>query len=142
MINASGAMQVCAGQKSGREAAIQAMCNNFGADETDTALLVDASNASNSLNRGAALNNIRVLCPLIATYVINICRASARLFEVGGGELQSAKGTTQGHPLAMLMYAISLQPLISLIHNNYSTAKQCWFADDVTGSESVEEAKQ
>ena len=42
----------------------------------------------------------------------------------------------------MLMYAISLQPLISLIHNNYSTAKQCWFADDVTGSESVEEAKQ
>ena len=142
MINASGAMQVCAGQKSGREAAIQAMCNNFGADETNAALLVDASNASNSLNRGAALNNIRVLCPLIATYVINICRASARLFEVGGGELQSAKGTTQGHPLAMLMSAISLQPLISLIHNNYSTAKQCWFADDVTGSESVEEAKQ
>ena len=103
-------------------------------DETDAALLVDASIASNSLNRGAALNNIRMLCPLMATYVINSCRAPSRLFEVGGGELQSAKGTTQGHPLAMLMYAISLQPLISLIHNNYSTAKQCWFADDATGA--------
>ena len=51
MINASGAMQVCAGQKSGREAAIHAMRNIFGADETDAALLVDASNASNSLKK-------------------------------------------------------------------------------------------
>ena len=71
VINASGAMQVCAGQKSGGEAAIHAMRNIFEADETDAALLVDASNAFNSLNRAAALNNIRVLCPLIATYVTN-----------------------------------------------------------------------
>ena len=73
-------MQVCAGQKSGREAAIHAMRNIFGADETDAALIVDASNASNSVNRGAELNNIRVLCPLIATYLINICRAPAPLW--------------------------------------------------------------
>ena len=45
VINASGAMQVCAGQKSGGEAAIHAMRNIFEADETDAALLVDASNA-------------------------------------------------------------------------------------------------
>ena len=134
-------MQVCAGQKSGREAAIHAMHNIFGADETDAALLVDASNASNSLNRGAALNNIRVLCPLIASHVINIYRTPARLFGVGGGELQSADGTTQGDPLTMLMYAISSQPLISLLHN-CSTAKQCWFADDATGAGPIEEAKQ
>ena len=73
-------MQVCAGQKSGREAAIHAMRNIFGADETDAALIVDASNVSNSVNRGAELNNIRVLCPLIATYLINICRAPAPLW--------------------------------------------------------------
>ena len=72
-------MQVCAGQKPRREAAIHALRNIFEADETDSALLVDASNASNALNRGAALNKIRVLCPLIATYVINICRAPARM---------------------------------------------------------------
>jgi len=41
----------------------------------------------------------------------------------------------------MLIYAFSLQPLISLIHN-CSTAKQCWFADDATGAGPVEEAKQ
>ena len=108
-----------------RESAIHAMRIIFKADKTDAALLVDGSNASNSLNRGAALKNIRVLCQLIATHVINICRAPARLFGVGGGELQSADETTQGDPLTMLMYAISLQPLISLIHN-CSSAKQCW----------------
>ena len=43
--NASGAMQVCTGQKSGGEAAIHAMRNIFEADETDAALLDDASNA-------------------------------------------------------------------------------------------------
>ena len=82
-----------------------------------------------------------MLCPLIATYVINTYRAPARLFVVGGSELKSAEGTTQGDPLAMSMYAISLQPLISLLHNR-STAKQCWFADDATGAGALEEVKQ
>lgn len=87
-------MQVCAGQKSAGEAAIHAMRNIFEADETTGAsLLVDASNAFNSLNRAGALNNIRVLCPLIATYAINTYRALARLFVVGGSELKSAEGT-------------------------------------------------
>ena len=44
---------------------------------------------------------IRVLCPLIATYVANTYRVPARLFVVGGSELKSAEGTTQGHSLAM-----------------------------------------
>ena len=52
---------------------------------------------------------------------------------VGGSELKFAEGTTQGDPLAMSMYAISLQTLISLLHNR-STAKQCWFADSATGA--------
>ena len=110
VINASGAMQVCAGQMSGGEAAIHAVRNIFEADETDAALLFDASNAFNSLNRAAALNNIRVLCPLIATCVTNTYRVPARLFVVGGSELKSAEGTTQGDPFAMSMYSISLQP--------------------------------
>ena len=119
------------------------MHNIFEADETDAVLLVDASNAFsfNSLNRAAVLNNNRVLCPLIATYVTSTYRVPARLFVVGGSELKSAEGTTQGDPLAMSMYAISLQPLISLLHNR-STAKQCWFADDATGAGPLEEVKQ
>ena len=67
----------------------------FEADDTDTVLLIDASNAFNDLNRAAALYNIRVLCPTIATYAINTYREPARLFITGGKELKSAEGTTQ-----------------------------------------------
>ena len=141
VINASGATQVCAGQKSGGEATVHAMHSIFQADETDATLLADTSNAFNSLNRVAALNNIRVLCPLSATYVTNTYRVPARLFVVGGSELKSTEGTMQGDPLAMSVYAISLQLLILLLHN-CTTAKQCWFADDATVAGSLEEVKQ
>ena len=56
----------------------------------------------------------------------------AFLWLVVRSELKSAEGTTQGDPL----YAISLQPLISLLQNR-STAKQCWFADNATGAGSL-----
>ena len=122
VMDASGSLQVCAGQKSGSEAAIHAMREIFEADETDAALLIDASNAS--LNRAAALHNVRVICPAIAIYVINTYRAPARLFVIGGKELKSSEGTTQGDPLAMSLYAVSLQPLITRL-TIASSAKQC-----------------
>ena len=74
VIDASGSLQVCTGHKSGSEAAIHAMRELFEHDNSDTVLLIDASNTFNSLNRAAALHNIRVLCPSIATYAINTDR--------------------------------------------------------------------
>ena len=84
VIDACGAAQVCAGHKSESEASIHAMHNIFESDETDAALLIDASNAFNSLNRAAALHNVRVLCLIIASYAKNTYRASARLIVIGG----------------------------------------------------------
>ena len=132
---------MCAGLKSGSEAAIHAMRNIYEADETDAVLLIDASNAFNALNRSAALHNIRVLCPTVAIYAINTYRQPARLFVLGGQELRSAEGTTQGDPLAMSMYAISLQPLMTRLQLSSAT-KQCWFADDATGSGSLDDVKK
>ena len=60
---------------------------------------------------------------------------------MGGEELLSAEGTTQGDPLAMSLYAISLQPLIAQLQIS-SSAKQCWFADDTTGSGTLENVMQ
>ena len=60
------------------------MYNIFEADNTDAVLLIDASNAFNSLNRAAALYNVRILCPTIATYAINTYREPARLIIIGG----------------------------------------------------------
>ena len=94
VVDASGSLQLCAGQKSGSEAAIHAMHTIFESDDTDAVLLIDASNAFNALNRAAALHNIRILCPIIAIYAINTYRQPARLFVIGGQEIVSRRNNT------------------------------------------------
>jgi hypothetical protein len=55
----------------------------------------------------------------------------SRLFIIGGAEIGSYEGTTQGDPLAMPFYALSLVPLIQDIHGHVS---QAWYADDAQAS--------
>ena len=140
VLETNASLQVCAGLRSGSEAVVHAMHSVFQNEETDAVLLIDASNAFNALNRAAALHNIRVLCPPIATYATNTYRQPARLFITGESELKSAECTTQGDPLAMAIYAISLQPLITRLGFS-SDVKQCWYVDDASGSASLEAIK-
>ena len=60
---AAGPLQLCAGQQAGCEAAVHALRTLFDDASNDGLLLVDASNAFNSLNRALALVNIRKICP-------------------------------------------------------------------------------
>ena len=62
VVDASGSLHLCAGQKSGSEAAIHAMHTIFESDDTDAVLLIDV------------LLNIRILCLIIAVYAINTYR--------------------------------------------------------------------
>ena len=128
----TGCLQLCAGQKAGTKAAIHAMNLAFMDNECEAVLLVHASNAFNSLNRQAALRNVRALCPPIATAIINTYRRDADLF-VDGSTLYSQEGTTQGDPLAMPMYALTLLPLIEKVNPNLSVI-QTWYADDATAA--------
>ena len=66
-------------------------------------LLVDASNAFNTIKHHTALLNIQKLCPALATPLVNIYRASLNLY-MDGNVVLSQEGTTQGDPLAMPMY--------------------------------------
>ena len=122
-IDAYDSLQVCTGHKSGSKAAVHAMRSIFDADDTDAVLIIDASNTFNSLNSTAALHNITVLCLSIATYAINTYRRHTGLLIMGGKELQSAEGITQGDPAAMSLYAVSLHPLIAQLQTS-SSAKQ------------------
>ena len=60
---AAGPLQLCAGQEAGCEAAVHAMHQMFESPDVEAAILVDASNAFNTLNRENALRNIQYLCP-------------------------------------------------------------------------------
>ena len=136
---AAGPLQVCAGHISGCEAAVHAMRQVYESQQTEAVILVDASNAFNSLNRNAALHNIQQLCPSLSKSIINTYREDSQLF-IDGSTLYSQEGTTQGDPLAMAMYAIAITPLIHQLEDD--GIKQAWYADDATAGGSLKHLKE
>ena len=77
------------------------MCLNV-----DRVLLIDAENAFNFIIRKVMLHNLKFICPIIATYIVNCYATPSRIFIVGGGEILSSKGTTQSDPTALGAYAL------------------------------------
>ncbi|XP_057302766.1 uncharacterized protein LOC130636933 [Hydractinia symbiolongicarpus] len=146
VIKAAGSLQVCAGQNAGVEAAVNAMHDNFDNDDTEAVLLIDAENAFNSINRKVMLHNISKLCPMIATFINNCYAVPARLFVIGGKEILSREGTTQGDPTSMAAYAIGIIPLLKALFNNTRsndhTLKEVAYADDFTVAGKLYEIKE
>ena len=56
------------------------------------------------------------------------------MFITGGGEIQSIKGTTQGDPIGVAMYALPITPLIRQLHDKCAGTSQVWFADDASAA--------
>ena len=137
--DAAGPLQTCASHGAGAEAAIHAMRKIFEDNETDAVLLIDASNAFNSMNRMVALHNIQMQCPSMATYLINTYRHQSRLFISGGAEISSMEGTTQGDPLAMPWYSVNTCMLIKSLRYHLTAVKQVWLADDAAAGGKLED---
>ena len=117
----------------------------FESNECDAVILVDAKNASNSLNRTVALHNIQYICPPFANILINTYRPyrhPARLVISGGEEIRSQEGTTQGDNLAMQFYGLGTSVLLDILSLKCRKIKQVWLADDVTGAGKIRELKQ
>ena len=123
----AAARQLCGGQVAGIEAAIHSVRREFSSESAEAILLVDASNAFNSLNRKAALHNVQFLCPSLSTALINMYHAPTELF-VDGVVLSSEEGTTQGDPLAMPLYAMASVPLIQQL-DDVEGVRQVWYGD-------------
>ena len=134
VVRAAGPLQVCSGLEGGCEAAIHAMREIFEDEETEGILLVDAENAFNNLNRKAALHNMPLICPSLATILSNTYQSPTRMIISGRGEITSSEGTTQGDPLGMAMYSLAVLPLIHKLCESHENIKQAWFADDATAA--------
>ena len=115
IISSVGSLQVCTGHEGGCESAIHVMLSISEEEGTATMMLIDAGNAFNAINREAFLRNIFIICPVIATFVRNCYGLPSRLFVIGGSEILSSEGTTQGDPIAMAIYAIGIIPLILML---------------------------
>ena len=101
ILEAAGLLQLCARQDTGCEAAVHAVCHVLGEVNTEAALLVDASNAFNSLNRQVALYNLQNMCPSLATILLNTYSNNAYLF-IDGHRTSSSEGTTHSPWRCML----------------------------------------
>ena len=129
----AGIDQLCAGTKMGIEGAIHAVGDLYNEHKSRGwgVLLVDAHNAFNSINRIAALWNVRTLWPRCCRFLFNTYRGWATLVVAGSESfLSSKKGVTQGDPLSMFLYAASTLLLISALKGGGVT--QVWYADDAS----------
>lgn len=148
----AGDLQLCAGQESGCEAGIHAMHDIFNDEKTHGIVQVDANNAFNTINRNVFLHNINIICPEIATFVINCYQKPARLFVIGGIELSSEEGTTQGDPTAMYIYGLGILPLIVIIAEpllmteegepETDKVRHSAFADDLAGGGTIDQLRR
>jgi hypothetical protein len=138
----AGSVQLCAGQPGGCEAAIHGMRSIWEDEDTDAVLLIDAANAFNSINREAMLENVSRICPIAYIYAYNCYSVHARLFVLGGAELKSKEGTTQGDPTSMALYAIGSLPFLWLLDQEESGTCQVAYADDLSGGGKVESLRK
>ncbi len=132
IMEACGTLQTCSGIDSGIEASIHAMADRFAEKECQGLLLVDASNAFNSVNREKALDTVALFCPVFHQYLKNTYQAPNKLFISGsdsGQFIWGEEGTTQGDVTAMPFYGVSTRPIIEDLVKN-TKASSVWYADD------------
>ena len=136
-------MQTCAGIESGIEAAIHSMAEKFNQESTEALLLVDASNAFNSMNRKKALATVHSKCPQIYQYLLNTYQSHTHQYISGSKEghfIWSEEGATQGDNCAMAFFALNTEPIISELHESCDTA-QAWYADDCSSCGTIDNIK-
>ena len=102
-------------------------------DDPFVVLLVDADNAFNSMSRRTMLWTVRHLWPAGCRFVFNMYRHEARLIIRNGAASEtilSREGVTQGDPLAMFAYGLSVVPLAKRLRIDVPKVLQPWYADD------------
>jgi hypothetical protein len=141
-----GHQQLCTGLKAGIEGAVHAMMDIFKENSSKEwgVLLVDASNAFNSVNRVSALLSARKNWPRCSRFLFNTYRGHSVLKLQNTNELLFSKeGVTQGDPLSMMMYGLAVLPLIhSLAILHSQNVIQNWYADDAAATGELSAIKE
>ena len=140
--DAAGNLQLCAGHRAGGKVAIHAMRDIYKEEGVDAVLLVDATNAFNTINREALIHNIKIKCPSLSKYTENTYGKPTELYIEGGkggkeDTLLSEEGTTQGDPIAMAMYSIGMSVMQSELAYEETNIKSAAYADDYFGAGTI-----
>ena len=122
------------------------MYDIYNDDLSEVVLLVNAENEFNLINGNIMLHNISVLYPILSTYVSNCYQSAVHLFLIGGKEILSKEGTSQGNSTSIGPYALGVTLLLRFLHEfiliNEQKSKEIAFAHDLRAAGSIKEIKQ
>ena len=104
-------------------------------------LLVDFSNAFNSLNREAMFLEICRTVPSLAAW-FECCYGSSPILLYQDKSILSCTGVQQGDPLGPLGFAIALHPLVQQLSSISSLRANVWYLDDGTLSGDISDLLQ
>ena len=134
-------LQLGVGVKSGCEAILHAARDVLERNPDKWLLLVDAINAFNTANRKKGLQEVARTFPEILAWVTT-CYGSSSILLFGNSIILSETGWHQGDPLASLLFAVELHPIVLKIKEEVPTLDlHAWFLDDGTQVGTVEELR-
>jgi hypothetical protein len=91
-------------------------------------LLVDFTNAFNMVDRRALFDKVRAIFPELAART-EACYGTQTYLNFGTATILRSVGLHQGDPLAPLLFALALQPVL-LQKEIPNLQANCWFLDD------------
>ena len=95
-------------------------------------LLVDFSNAFNSISRAHMFEEFRSHIPSLSAWIEN-CYGSQPVLYLGTNTILSCSGVQQGDPLGPLGFALKLHPIVTRIKEEIPDLKvNAWYLDDGT----------
>ena len=126
-------------------AAVHSVNLMYNDKNNDEVLLVDASNAFNSLNCEVFIHNMSYICTTISVFVKNCYNSPSRLFIIGENELKLNEGTTQG--VFMAIYGIGVTRLINMlidivVISTESQIEVLAYADDFSAPRNLEDLRK
>ncbi len=126
--------QLGVGVKGGCEAIIHSVSRHFSSAPTDKCwtLLLDFSNAFNSVDRGHMFHEFRKHIPSLSPWM-EACYSCQPNLLMGNHSILSCCGVQQGDPLGPLGFALTLQPIVDLIQSEVPDLSiNAWYLDDGT----------
>ena len=132
LISSVGSLQVCAGHEAGCELIIHAMHKIYEEESSNfTSRCLQCIQLSQQENISTQYRNYNL---------------PTGLFIIGGREIRSTEGKTQGDPTAKAIYAIAITTLILMIvditHQDDSSTKTAAYADDFTAANKMNQLKK
>jgi hypothetical protein len=129
-------LQMGVGVRAGCEAIVHAFCSLLEdptlQDHSKWVLQVDLENAFNQVDRSHLFAEVRQHFPELSAWVEASYGTHCHL-NFGSGTIPSSAGLHQGDPLAPLLFAIALQPVLLQIRKEVpDVLANVWFLDDGT----------